>query len=149
MVDRVQRGQLTAKFERTSGRFKGSEDRSFSIIVHDDSNPLGESSLDLICYSKEQFKMWYMGLSMLLKEIHRSIKRMSIDDLYLQSRFTKADKDGSGSLSKNEIIGLLTEMNVTVSIEAIEGKFKEVDVDKSGYLDFNEFRVFVHLIRRQ
>ena len=149
MVDRIQRGQLTAKFERTAGRFKGSEDRSFSVIIHDDSNPLGESSLDLICYSKEQFKMWYMGLSHLLKEVNRIQKSMSTDDLYLHSRFVKADKDGSGTLSKIEIVGLLAEMNVTVTIEAIDAKFKEVDVDKSGYLDFNEFRVFVQLIRRQ
>ncbi len=58
-----------------------------------------------------------------------------------------ADKDGSGSLSLEEVKRILRKMNINMPDEEVEGKFKMMDTDKTKCLDRNEFRSLIDLLR--
>jgi calcium-dependent protein kinase len=51
------------------------------------------------------------------------------------------DKDHSGKIDNEEVIGLLQgeDMSNIVSKEAINDAIKEIDVDGDGEIDFQEF----------
>ena len=60
----------------------------------------------------------------------------------MHSLFKQADKDGSGSLEKNEVRRLMKQMGKNLSKAEFEVAFSKIDVDGSGAVDFDEFVEF-------
>jgi EF hand len=52
-------------------------------------------------------------------------------------------------LTFNEIIKLVTELNIYMPKASIRAIFDKVDLDKSGQLDMDEFMDFVKLLRER
>lgn len=63
------------------------------------------------------------------------------NEAYLKQAFDMFDKDKSGKIDKDEVVGLLSgeEMSGLVPVSAIEAAIKEIDQDGDGEIDFEEF----------
>lgn len=57
--------------------------------------------------------------------------------------------DHNGVLTFNEIIKLVTVLNIYMPKASIRAIFDKVDLDKSGQLDIDEFMDFVKLLRER
>ena len=53
--------------------------------------------------------------------------------------FNLVDKDGGGSITKEELSDLMDTLRIPSKPEEIELMISEIDKDKSGSIDFNEF----------
>ena len=67
-------------------------------------------------------------------------KRKKITEKKLRKIFRKADTDNSGVISKQEFMNCLGKSVSKDRMRLMMSKFDIVDKDKSGYLDFDEFR---------
>ena len=72
--------------------------------------------------------------------------KVFLRDDYLKTVFDMFDKDGSGSIDKQELIQVLQgeEMAGLVSKAQLDSYIKEVDVDGDGEIDFKEFQAMMH-----
>jgi Ca2+-binding EF-hand superfamily protein len=61
----------------------------------------------------------------------------------------KADKDSSGTLSYQEIVQVLQEMNINMSTKNIRAVFKKVDADNSNDLSYDEFIELIEKLRER
>ena len=57
----------------------------------------------------------------------------------LKSKFMDADVDHSGTLSVDELYGVLKTMGVELSLDELVELMQEIDVDRNGQLDIDEF----------
>lgn len=57
----------------------------------------------------------------------------------LRAHFLDADVDHSGNLSVNEIYGVLLKMGADLTLEELIQLMNEIDVDRNGTLDIDEF----------
>lgn len=80
------------------------------------------------------------------KEVRRLARRHSIalgDAENLRQSFEKYDEDKSGAISKTEFANILKEIikvrNGEIPQERFDHYWREVDVDQSGTIDFEEF----------
>ena len=62
---------------------------------------------------------------------------------------TFSDIDHNGVLTFNEILKLVTELNIYMPKASVRAIFDKVDLDKSGQLDIDEFMDFVKLLRER
>lgn len=53
--------------------------------------------------------------------------------------FNLVDKDGGGTISKDELLELMETLGINASPEEVELMINEVDEDQSGEIDFDEF----------
>ena len=68
--------------------------------------------------------------------IHRAL----VQRLRIRKEFEKFDKDKSGFISKLEVMQVLDARGIKhVTIEQINELLKEIDVDRSGDIDYEEF----------
>lgn len=63
--------------------------------------------------------------------------------LSVQDTFKDFDKDGSGSISKDELTWLLQKLAPGISRKEVSELFTAADTDKDGSVDWNEFVAFV------
>eukprot|EP01038_Epipyxis_sp_PR26KG_P009243 gene9243-12457_t len=147
-VQRIMPGQRTFQFERWARVYKPAESKSFSV-VYLDSKTGKECTLDLIAPSPDIYKLWFEGLSTLIKKIQDTRKNLSPDALFLKSLWDKADDDHSGSLELKEIIKLIGGINLNMREDKIRKMYKKFDEDENGRLDFKEFIQFMGFIRKR
>jgi len=57
----------------------------------------------------------------------------------LRAKFLEADVDGSGFLSVEELWNAIRKMGAEVELEDIVQLMSELDVDRNGQLDVDEF----------
>ena len=69
--------------------------------------------------------------------------------LYLRHQWEKADCDGDEVLTTKEIMKLIHAMNLGLSSSYVKKVIREVDVDASGNLDFQEFRELMAVLQVQ
>jgi len=67
-------------------------------------------------------------------------KGLSRDEKHLWEVFAKTDKDGSGSIGKDEMEKILREGHYDFSPSELEDMLDEVDKDRSGQLEWSEFK---------
>jgi hypothetical protein len=144
LVKRVQKGQTTDRFNKVRSRFAGSANRSLSLIIGDDGQ-----SLDLIAPSTEEFKMWYRGLNQIIKNNAAKREKTLLDVLYLRSRWEIADTKGTGNLLMSDIVAMLEGINANIEKSKVEAMFRLSDVDNSGQLSFDEFRIFFANLKKR
>ena len=65
---------------------------------------------------------------------------VEIEKNQLIPSFKKYDKDSSKTIEKHELSEMLTELGFDHNQEQLELTFKNVDIDKSGTIDYNEFK---------
>lgn len=68
---------------------------------------------------------------------------LSFEDEVLLETFNLFDKDGSGTISTNEFGTVVRAIGFNPSDDEIEQTIKEFDLDRSGRLDFGEFKRYV------
>lgn len=69
--------------------------------------------------------------------------------LYLKSKWDVADDDNSGTLNTEEVINLISTMNINMSTKNLRKMFAKVDEDQNGTLNFEEFLNFMGLLRKR
>lgn len=57
-----------------------------------------------------------------------------------QEAFNKFDKDGNGSIDRDEIAAVCAELDAPLEEDELEEAFKDLDTNKDGVIDMNEFR---------
>jgi len=62
-----------------------------------------------------------------------------LQETHLRAAFTYFDKDGSGTISKEELRACLQNEDFTMSDDIIEGLLKEADKNGDGSIDYTEF----------
>lgn len=65
-------------------------------------------------------------------------------DKELRDAFAVFDADGSGTISRNELKKLMKSLGQTLSDAELSAMMDEVDSDKSGEIDFAEFKAMMH-----
>ena len=60
----------------------------------------------------------------------------------LQEFFVSCDTDGDGRIQKSEFAELLKNLGSEVSAEEVSIGFAEIDQDRSGTIDFEEFLAY-------
>eukprot|EP01106_Pelomyxa_sp_JSP_P013558 TRINITY_DN4098_c0_g1_i12.p2 TRINITY_DN4098_c0_g1~~TRINITY_DN4098_c0_g1_i12.p2 ORF type:complete len:150 (+),score=49.43 TRINITY_DN4098_c0_g1_i12:461-910(+) len=56
-----------------------------------------------------------------------------------EKAFKMFDKNGDGQISAEEVVGILQALGKTPSPDDVRSMMAQVDTDKSGYIDFDEF----------
>lgn len=87
---------------------------------------------------------WLAALDVAKKNCHLS----RLDALLLEE-FTGADEDKSGVLELEEVKHMLVKFGIYLSAKDVKRKFKRVDIDGNGALDFDEFKVLITQLRRR
>jgi hypothetical protein len=89
-------------------------------------------------------KVWADRNQFLIADKTKSkFSRNGVTPEILRKLFTETDKDGSGTISKDEFIAFLTDMNLGFTVAQIVRLFRTLDADKSGQVSFNEFHNFL------
>jgi phosphatidylinositol phospholipase C delta len=146
-VVRVQVGQMTAPFVTHAKTFEGASDRSISVIYTDDIGV--ETSLDLLAPNDHVFKYINRVIRKVVADLNEEKRTASVEKRYLKAKWEAADSDNNGYLTRREIIGIVSGMNINRTRAKIIEIFNAVDADASGELDFNEFQVFMQRVRRR
>jgi hypothetical protein len=141
-VSRIQHGQMTANFDKHKAMFGAASSTSFSLVN-------SSRTLDLIAPSPEVFKVWYEGLKVVIRKIHEENAALSAEERFLKAAWDAADADGSGTLTKEEIMNAVAELNIDKPKGDIANIYKTVDVDGSGTLDFREFVRFIEILKKR
>jgi hypothetical protein len=122
-------------------------EKSFSIIYHSADNE--ELTLDVIAPSLDIFKVWFGGLSAIVKKLKDQRQNFSLDALHLKSLWDRADTDRSGTLTIREVVALVASINVHMPNSKIRSMYNVFDTDQNGLLDFNEFLLFMAFLRKR
>lgn len=65
---------------------------------------------------------------------------LSIDDIYaFKEVFNEYDRDQSGTISRDELVGILNDLGSSTEEDDIDKMMASVDFDGSGKIDFKEF----------
>jgi len=67
----------------------------------------------------------------------------SQEEYVLRNMFRTFDVDNSGALSAQELVGLLSKLGVTAEDKEVAAVMRELDLNKSGTLEFEEFCQFL------
>lgn len=146
-VVRIQHGQMTVAFQKLSSKFAQVKQNSFSVIYTNNNGE--ETSLDLIAPAPQVFQYWFDGLKIVLKKIRHLRESATLEERYYKAKFDAADEDGSGTLDSAEVVDIICSMNIEMSKDVIKKMIDEVDVDKNGTLDFDEFSQLLTTLRRR
>lgn len=79
--------------------------------------------------------------------VREGFTKIEVEDL--QRVFGKFDRDGSGEVSSNELMGILSWLGYPSQPEAAEAIAKEVDADGSGQLCWSEFLTCMRRFRER
>ena len=104
--------------------------------------------------SKQESDLLFAGLDedgnnyICFEEFYDSFIRMvlgqtnSDEEAKLRSAFLKADRDGSGAVSFREFAEFAYSTRRSIAMDDLAEAFDALDVDKTGEIDFQEFRNF-------
>jgi Ca2+-binding EF-hand superfamily protein len=71
----------------------------------------------------------------------RSVPETAVSEVdELRQAFSVFDKDGDGSISAKELEIVMRALGEPIDRQTIDLMIESVDTDKSGFIDFNEFR---------
>lgn len=143
-------GQTTPQFARWLGKGPGAESlrsRSFSIFYTDIVGIV--QSLDVIAKSDSDCTYAYEAVESLVTEANQIRANTPPDLLYIQDMWEKADRNGSGKLSKSEVLSVIEMMNITMPSQQLQKIFKEVDENATGELDLDEFTKLIQRLRER
>ncbi|KAF8228091.1 PLC-like phosphodiesterase [Tricholoma matsutake] len=124
------------------------EDRWLSIIYILDGQ---YKTLHLIASTKDVFRMWDITLRKLhdiRKELMSGLGNIEMRQAIWEKHYWRAGDEESGQkLTFEEVERLCKRLNVSSSSEQLERLFKQADMQNRNYLDFEDFRRFVKLLK--
>lgn len=72
--------------------------------------------------------------------VQKSTKRPSMNDMAkIREFFNAHDSNGDGVISYEEMKEMMNKMNISMSDESVKNFFNQIDIDKSGEIEFGEF----------
>lgn len=142
---RVQRGQMTTKFDRESKYYGGAKETSFSVIYIDKRE---EKSVDFIAQSKQLCDLWFEAISRIIRQIKVTREATALTTRFLKFTFELADADQNDVLSLHEVTNLLTELSVNSPHSDVSKTFYQVS-NGEPTLKFSQFTDFMFMLRRR
>jgi Ca2+-binding EF-hand superfamily protein len=115
-----------------------------SVSVFYSSNE-GHKSLDLIIRNDKDLKTVENVLKSLFVQIKQNKEKLTIDDLFVQEMWKRADTDGDNKLNESEVMTLISSMNINMHRSSVHRLFISYDEDHNQTLDLSEFK---HLIEK-
>eukprot|EP00300_Choanocystis_sp_HF-7_P037126 c5312_g1_i1.p1 GENE.c5312_g1_i1~~c5312_g1_i1.p1 ORF type:complete len:808 (+),score=186.33 c5312_g1_i1:41-2425(+) len=142
-VIEIRKGQRTVVFER--GLDPTTEHLSFSIIYLRKPNQEART-LDLICENEDQYNRWVTGLH---DNISVWLERLSTDQDFnykylLWLELTTLEND---CIDRNDMIALCQGLNFQCGRSFMFKLFKQFDLSRDGFLNFNEFATMMDSLR--
>lgn len=135
-VDEIRVGLKSTNFDRYRKDLERFEPLAFSIMYGRRRKRSDISkSLDFVANTPLEFKIWTTGLNLVLA------RRDKPDMAIIQRAYRELKVP---QLNLGDTIKLLEKINFKAPIKFVAEKFQEVDIDRSHYLDLNEF---MHLLR--
>ena len=144
-ITRVQKGQHTPQFVRMSKYFGYAKETSLTVDFRDKWGR--ERTLNLMAPTPEVFEYLINCLEQIMKYCQSKKEGLSLENQYVEALWARSDRDRSGSLTKPEIIKLVSSMNINMPTKTIDKIFEKVDENKSGDLSYDEFLKFLELLR--
>ncbi|KAG6890441.1 hypothetical protein C0992_001634 [Termitomyces sp. T32_za158] len=124
------------------------EDRWLTIIYINDG---AYKTLHLIAASRDVFKMWDTTLRRLhaiRKELMSGLGNFEMRQAMWEKHYWKgADEEQDQKLVFDEVEKLCRRLNINSSSSELQRLFKQADVHQRNYLDFEDFRRFVKLLK--
>ncbi|KAG6876451.1 hypothetical protein C0993_002988, partial [Termitomyces sp. T159_Od127] len=124
------------------------EDRWLTIIYIIDGT---YKTLHLIAASRDDFKMWDTTLRRLhaiRKELMSGLGNLEMRQAMWEKHYWKgADEERDQKLVFDEVEKLCRRLNINSSSSELQRLFKQADVHHRNYLDFEDFRRFVKLLK--
>ncbi|KAJ2917966.1 hypothetical protein MD484_g2466, partial [Candolleomyces efflorescens] len=124
------------------------EDRWLTLIYMMDNN---YKTLHLIAATKDVFKMWETTLRQLhaiRQELMTGLGNLEMRQTLWEKQYWKnADEERDQKLTFEEITKLCKRLNINSSPEDLYNLFKQADPQDRGYLEFEDFRKFVKLLK--
>ncbi|XP_059489127.1 1-phosphatidylinositol 4,5-bisphosphate phosphodiesterase delta-4-like isoform X2 [Neocloeon triangulifer] len=141
--------QVAKEIERGKHRpgMEINEGACFTVVLGGNNR---NRTLDLVAASADECDAWVRGLKHLLHLTKHQEKSQQFDR-WLMKMFKAADDNKDGSLSFDECLTLLKQMNVKLRKSYAKRLFNQANTvtreqDKEKVLDANEFVVFYHLL---
>lgn len=146
-IKRIQKGQLTAKFERWKSVLHVAAPRSFSIVYGDDFH-----SLDLIADTEEEFRLWYKALKHLICQVKIAAEANPFQ-VYVQASFdANCQSPGGSGVRAVEVKGLrqvLGSMNIALSIRGVEEVVTKACGSTKTTITASEFSDIIQMLWRR
>lgn len=108
--------------------------------------------LHLVAPTREEFTLFVDALQNLVyfrQELMRGFQSSNPKIASVHWRSYAAKEQGEERLTFEAVQRLTQRHHVLCSRDYLKSKFDEADVDKSGFLEFNEFKIFVKLLKRR
>jgi hypothetical protein len=149
-IDQIRSGFTTAVWKKCLRQRKITADKAnlaFSILY--DNN---RHSLDLLADSEDIRSQWIQGLEYLITRYRSHIRtHHEITDQWIWYLFSHADQDHSGQLNRQEVLRLLSTLNIELDEREIDQYFNQANIRMKNYeelsnLDKDEFLVFYKFI---
>ena len=72
-----------------------------------------------------------------------AISNNNQEEFVLRKIFKDFDANGSGAITIDELMGMLAKLGISVERKYVNGILKELDQNKTGMLEFEEFTTFL------
>lgn len=86
-----------------------------------------------------------MHMIKLMRHRLTTVSNNGQEEYVLRNTFRTFDLDKSGAVTINEMAGLLAKLGVAVSDKELVALMREMDTNKSGVIEFEEFLQFMVL----
>ncbi|KAF0700075.1 Aste57867_9394 [Aphanomyces stellatus] len=142
-ICRLQRGVTTAKLHKLDTSTTLARGLCFSIILSHGK------TIDFICTDAAQYDRWFTGLQSLVDRL-RVVRQQDPEKSFLYQIWIHADLNHDGMLSRSEIEKVTHTLNHATSAKKdLRRLISEVDADKDGELDFDEYCALMAQLRHR
>lgn len=91
------------------------------------------------CIFKDKIKQ----LIQMMRQKLQVLSNRSTEEFVLRKMFKDFDLNNSGSLTIDELAGMMAKLGISVERKYISAMIKELDTNKTGMLEFEEFATFL------
>lgn len=149
-IREIRTGEAAASYRTSMSISSSHEPRWISIIYQIEGV---YKALHLIALSDQSFQRWKQTLSAVQNE--RQLLLSGTDPLnqrqqvWLRQHWRVADATQDSHLNFQEVRKLCRRLGILSNTQDLSNRFQEADVDKKGYLNFQDFQHFVTLLKRR
>lgn len=130
MMDQGKNGAMAEMFNKIANRQQNmNEERRLKLKKEQAKLKMKQEAQAKLKVEKAAMRAW-------------AVKQLSVKEVKgLEKSFKVIDADGSDSIDEDEIFNLMKLLKMNMPKEKLRKLVKEVDIDRSGALDFSEFLV--------
>ncbi|ANB12959.1 phosphatidylinositol phospholipase C [Sugiyamaella lignohabitans] len=123
----------------------------WASIIYSKADSKKLKALHIVATSQKEFDIFIDILSQLVKyrrEIMSGLAMPGEQFVHVHwNKFVTKEDDGEERLSFENVERLARRLHINCSKKYLESKFRQADIDESGFLDFKEFQNFVKLLK--